>query len=136
MSWKRKQSSYGQAGQIPTGVGWQGKCRQPTCAAAFAIPNPCSAAQSAAPSLPTCAAALPDQIGFLDSLKLLNISAGFWSISALPASWTRAGVFPNMEVLDTRWSWELGGEGRTLLKFYSSAGLGQVASWQQGGHSY
>ncbi|KAI7844870.1 hypothetical protein COHA_001523 [Chlorella ohadii] len=54
-------------------------------------------------------AALPDQIGFLDSLKLLNISAGFWSISALPASWARAGVFQNLEVLDTRWSWELGG---------------------------
>ena len=51
---------------------------------------------------------VPDQIGFLDSLTSLEISAGNW-VGNLTASWQRPGVFPNMVTLDSSYNYALQG---------------------------
>ena len=40
---------------------------------------------------------------------------GEWTMDSLPASWSRPGVFKNLEVLDTRYSWFIESELLLLL---------------------
>lgn len=97
-------------------------CRRPACASLPILPHPYPALARRPCRLP--AVPVPNQIGFMENLRHLNLSFGLWE-GGLPASFFREGIFPNLVELDMSYSYYLGG-GRVVQLLPGQGAAGWV----------